>query len=370
MNFRRWPIFFARQLHQVLKEPIGLIDCNWGGSTAEAWIRLDLLEKDPKLADTMKAWKQIETNYDFKIIQAEGEQRRAKWEKRVATFRKANKAMPPPPADVYNHLAGMHRPANCYNGMLHPILGYGLKGAIWYQGESNGGRGHQYRHLFPKLIQSWRDEWGIGDFPFYWVQLADFGKEPVTPDDDSARGRWVWAELREAQTMTLSKLNNTGEAVIINLGDAGDLHPRNKQDVGLRLSRWALNRDYGMTNITCQSPLYSTMKVTGNEVELTFTDVGGGLITFERRTEVKGFSMAGHDKKFVWAEAKIVSEDKIVVWSDKVLKPVSVRYAWANNPVCNVYTKEDLELTPFRTDKWESVTKGAYIQPLFKRWLK
>ena len=159
--------------------------------------------------------------------------------------------------------------------MLKPTIGYGIRGAIWYQGESNAGRAYQYRDLFPLMIKSWRDEWGQGDFPFYWVQLADFMAEKPEP------GESAWAELREAQTMTMSKLPNTGEAVIIDLGEGKDIHPRNKQDVAKRLARWALARDYGV-KVAYQSPTYKSMEKHGNKIVLTFDHVGGGLKAVRR----------------------------------------------------------------------------------------
>ncbi len=153
---------------------------------------------------------------------------------------------------------GNARPGNIYNGVLKPTIGYGIRGVIWYQGESNAGRAYQYRDLFPLMIQSWRDEWEIGDFPFYWVQLADFMAEKSEPADSG------WAELREAQTMTMCKLPNTGEAVIIDVGEGKDIHPRNKQDVAKRLARWALAKDYGV-NVPCQSPTYKAMEKEGQQ---------------------------------------------------------------------------------------------------------
>ncbi len=170
--------------------------------------------------------------------------------------------------------------------MLKPTIGYGIQGAIWYQGESNAGRAYQYRDLFPLMIQSWRDEWGIGDFPFYWVQLADFLAEKPEPGDSA------WAELREAQTMTMSRLPNTGEAVIIDLGEAQDIHPRNKQDVAKRLARWALARDYGV-NVPYQSPTYKSMEKQGNKVVAdASTTSATGSRPFDV-PEVRGFTIAG-----------------------------------------------------------------------------
>ncbi|MCA9084660.1 MAG: sialate O-acetylesterase [Planctomycetaceae bacterium] len=334
--------YFGRQLHQTLNVPIGLIDNSWGGSACEAWVRRDLLEKDEKYAPLLERWAQIERTSDYEADLAAYRKRLEQWN----VDKKGNR--PAPPRD---QLKGQHRPANLYNGVLKPILGYTIQGAIWYQGESNAGRAYQYRDLFPLMIQSWRDEWRQGDFPFYWVQLADFKSETDTPGDSD------WAELREAQTMTMSRLPNTGEAVILNLGEAADIHPMNKQDVALRLSRWALANEYDLS-LVFRSPLYREMKVADGRVLLDFDHVGGGLDTFDVR-EPLGFAIAGEDQKFVTAEARIVDNDTIEVWSKDVAAPVAVRYAWADNPVCNVQNRNGLPLTPFRTDDWPGVTAEA-----------
>jgi sialate O-acetylesterase len=197
------------------------------------------------------------------------------------------------------------------------------------------------------MIKSWRDEWGQGDFSFYWVQLADYQAEVPEPRDS------MWAELREAQTMTM-KLPKTGEAVIIDVGDAHDIHPTNKQDVANRLTRWALARDYGV-KIAAQSPTYAAMEKHGNKIVLKFKEVGRGLKTADV-AEARGFAIAGDDHKFVWAKAKIVGPASIEVWSDNVSEPAAVRYAWADNPVCNIYSAEGLPLTPFRTDDFPALT--------------
>jgi sialate O-acetylesterase len=198
------------------------------------------------------------------------------------------------------------------------------------------------------MIQSWRDEWGQGDFPFYWVQLADFLAEAPEPKESA------WAELREAQTMTSSRLPHTGEAVIIDIGEGKDIHPKDKQDVAMRLARWALARDYGI-KVANQSPTYKAMTRQGKKVVLTFDHVGRGLKTFDV-SEPRGFSIAGNDRKFVWAKARIAGKDSVEVWSDQVAEPVAVRYAWADNPVCNLYSAEGLPATPFRTDDWPGLT--------------
>jgi sialate O-acetylesterase len=237
-----------------------------------------------------------------------------------------------------------------YHARVEPILPYAIRGCIWYQGESNAGRAYQYREMFPLMIKSWREDWKQGDFPFYWVQLADFKDEQPAPGDSD------WAELREAQTMTLDKLPNTGQAVIIDVGEGADIHPRNKLDVGRRLARVALARDYGK-KVEYKSPRYKSMEAKDGKVVVTFKDVGGGLRTVDSK-KVAGFAIAGDDRKWHWAEAKIVKPNQIEVSSPEVKEPVAVRYAWADNPVCNVYSASLLPVTPFRTDDWKGVTEG------------
>ncbi|HIK90943.1 MAG TPA: sialate O-acetylesterase, partial [Planctomycetes bacterium] len=331
--------FFGRQLHQTLDVPIGLIDNSWGGSACEAWVRRDLFADKDLYGPLMDRWKNTETTYDHDgAVTA--------WKERVEKCKVSKKGRQP--RAPRNPLTGQHRPANLYNGVLKPILGYTIKGCIWYQGESNASRAYQYRSLFPLMIQSWRDEWAQGDFSFYWVQLADFKAEQPGPVDSD------WAELREAQTMTMSKLANTGEAVILNLGEAADIHPKNKLDVAKRLARWALAKDYGF-DLVCQSPLYKSMEVKGDRILVTFDHAGGGLDTFDVTVPI-GFAIAGDDQTFVAASARIVDRNTIEVWSDSVSTPVAVRYAWADNPVCNVQNREGLPVTPFRTDSWPGTT--------------
>lgn len=334
--------FFGRQLHQTLDVPVGLIDNAWGGSAAEAWVNRDVLESSGTYDELLARWKQTESTYDH-------DDATAKYNERLAAWKESGKGNRP--AAPRNPLTGQHRPANLYNGVLYPIIGYTIRGVVWYQGETNAGRAYQYRDLFPTMIQNWRDEWGQGDFSFYWVQLADFMNESTEPAASA------WAELREAQTMTMAKLPNTGEAVILNLGEASDIHPKNKQDVGKRLARWALAKDYGY-DIPYQSPSYKSMTKKDGKIVVEFDHVGGGLDTFDIPTPL-GFSIAGEDQKFVSAEAKITGKTTIEVWSDDVNDPAAVRYAWADNPVCNVQSKEGLPMTPFRTDDWKGTTADA-----------
>ena len=326
--------FFGRRLFQMLDIPIGLINDAWGGSACEAWIRRDILAANEKYAPMLKRWAKLEKDF-------------ADWKTAADRAKAEGKAAPAAPRNLASLMGGNSRPGNIYNGVLKPTIGYGIRGVIWYQGESNAGKAYQYRDLFPLMINSWRDEWGQGDFSFYWVQLADFLPETSDPKESA------WAELREAQTMTL-KLPKTGEAVIIDLGEGKDIHPRNKLDVANRLARWALARDYGV-KIAYQSPAFKAMEKQKKKIIIDFDHVGRGLNTFDV-AEPRGFTIAGSDRKFVNAKAKIIAPNAIEVWSDSVVEPVAVRYAWADNPVCNVYSSDGLPLTPFRTDDWPGAT--------------
>ncbi len=236
-------------------------------------------------------------------------------------------------------------PSFLYNGMIHPIINYPIKGVIWYQGENNAGNYIKYRNLFPSMIKDWRAKWNIGDFAFLFVQLANFMEVSSTPQESS------WAGLREAQTMTLS-VPETGMAVIIDIGDAADIHPRNKDDVGYRLYLSALKVAHDQ-NIVYSGPLYKSMKVEGNRIVLEFDQIGSGLMAKDKYGYLKAFAIAGADRKFVWAKAVITADNKVLVYSDAVQNPVAVRYAWANNPDdANLYNMEGLPASPFRTDQW------------------
>jgi len=342
---------FGRQLHLTLDVPIGLIDNAWGGSACEAWIRRDLLAADEKYKPLLDRWDETAKNFDASKAAADYEKQLAVWREASAKARSEGQPAPVRPRPPQNPLLGNHRPANIYCGVLKPTIGYGIRGVVWYQGESNAGRAYQYRDLFPLMIQNWRDEWQQGDFPFYWVQLADFKAEQPEPAESD------WAELREAQTLA-QKLPNTGQAVIIDAGEGKDIHPKNKQTVANRLARLALARDYGRTDLASRSPEYKSMAAEGSKIVVTLDYVGSGLETFDT-AQPRGFAIAGEDKRFVWAKAELVGTNKVAVWSDAVAKPIAVRYAWADNPVCNVYSKEGLPVTPFRTDDWAGVTAGV-----------
>ncbi len=237
-----------------------------------------------------------------------------------------------------------------YNSMIAPLIPYAMQGAIWYQGESNAGRAYQYRKSFPLMISDWRNRWKE-EFPFLFVQLASFNAN----NGDSRKGS-SWAELREAQALTLQALPRTGMAVIHDIGNPKNIHPTNKQDVGKRLSLQALKIAYGQ-NMLSQGPQFQSMQKEGNKAILTFTDTGTGLIASGKYGYLQGFEIAGADKVFHWAKAEI-QNGKVVVWSDEVANPVAVHYGWADdNMEANLFNKEGLPAAPFRTDTWKSITE-------------
>jgi sialate O-acetylesterase len=297
-NFSAVAYYFGRDLQKALDVPVGLIHSSWGGTIAEAWATKEALEAED----------------DLKGLIPQGE----------------IKPKVPNQGTVL------------YNGMIAPLIPFAIKGAIWYQGESNAGRAYQYRTLFPAMIKSWRTAWKQGDFPFLFVQLAPYEnvKEPT------------WPELREAQLFTSLKLKNTGMAVITDVGEAKDIHPKQKEPVGARLALAARAIAYG-ENIPYQGPLFDHQDVDGNKAILSFKNVGKGLEV--RGEALKGFTIAGEDKQFHEAKAEIKG-DQIVVSSDKVEKPVAVRYGWANFPVVNLWNKDGLPASPFRTDDFPMVT--------------
>ncbi|MBI3854283.1 MAG: sialate O-acetylesterase [Planctomycetes bacterium] len=324
-NFTAVGYFFGRELHQKLDVPVGLIHTSWGGTAAEVWT-------SKRVIDATEALKPMAEGYAKRFETYEKQS--AGYKEAVEKAKAENKPAPKAPQKPM-------MPSCLYNGMIANILPYGIKGAIWYQGESNASRAKEYQTLFPAMIKNWREDWGQGDFPFGFVQLANFMARKDQPADSA------WAELREAQTMTLS-LPKTGMAVIIDIGDAKDIHPKNKQDVGKRLAFWAQSQVYGK-DIVYSGPIYESMKVEDGKVRLSFKHVGGGLEA--KGEKLTGFAIAGEDRTFVWADARIDGKT-VVVSSDKVAKPAAVRYAWADNPECNLYNKEGIPASPFRSDDW------------------
>jgi len=285
---------FGKQLRKALGVPVGLINTSVGGTPAEAWTSAEALGADPALKPILDYSSQ-----------------------------------------------GTNKPSVLYNAMIAPLVPYGVRGAIWYQGESNASRAEQYRVLFPAMIADWRRRFGQGDFPFLFVQLAPFR------DRKDAPGESQWAELREAQSLTKAHVPNTGMAVITELGDEKDIHPKQKEPVGARLALEALRIAYGK-DVVSSGPTYKDMKVDGDKAILSFDDLGGGLVA-KGGVALTGFAIAGPDKKFVNAKAEIVG-DTVIVTGEGVAQPTAVRFGWADFPVLNLTNKADLPASPFRTD--------------------
>lgn len=305
--------FFGRELHEELKVPIGLVSVNWGGSSAEAWTSKEVLSSEfPEFNARMDEFP--------KMIEETG-----------MLYSRSGKK----PKGL-NH----RNPTVLYNGMIEPLVSFGMRGVIWYQGESNVKQPVQYRTLFPAMIKDWRDRWGIGEFPFYYVQIAPFNykNEPFSS-----------AFLREAQMMTLS-LPNTGMAVTMDVGNPTNIHPREKKPVAHRLALLALAKDYGKTDLVYSGPLYKACKVEGKKIRLAFDHIGGGLVSRDSAA-LTHFTIAGEDKVFVEAEA-VIDGSTIVVRAEDVSKPVAVRFGWGNADMPNLSNKEGLPASSFRTDDW------------------
>lgn len=250
-----------------------------------------------------------------------------------------------PPLSVKSFTRLYYQPASLFNGMIAPLVPYTIKGFAWYQGEANAGKAAEYAKLLPALIKGWRNSWQKGDIPFLIVQLANFMAVQKNPSE----GGWAW--IRESQLKVSQTVPQTALAVAIDIGEAGDIHPSNKKEVGRRLALAAAGTAYNDKSVVHSGPLYQSMKKEGNKIILSFTNVGGGLVAKDR--ELRRFAISGSDKRFVWASAKIEG-DKVIIWSDVLNDPVAVRYAWASNPLgFNLYNKEGLPASPFRTDNWE-----------------
>ncbi|MGC8863189.1 MAG: sialate O-acetylesterase [Armatimonadota bacterium] len=301
-DFSAVAYYFGRELRKALGVPVGIIHASWGGTRVEAWTSLQALQSDPDFTESI--------------------------------------------ADIKDYGKSPNHPAVLYNGMIAPLIPYAIRGAIWYQGESNAGQAYRYEKRLTNMITNWRRAWGQGDFAFLMVQLAPYGKIVEEPTESA------WAELREAQLMTTLHCPNTGMAVTMDVGDPEDIHPRNKKPVGERLALAARAMVYG-DNVPYKGPRYSSMAIYGNRAILTFTDTGGGLEA--RGGELVGFAIAGEDRKFYNAKATIVG-DRVIVSSPAVTKPVAVRYGWADAPTANLFGKDGLPASPFRTDNWPMIT--------------
>lgn len=296
-DFSATAYFFAKKLQEALGIPIGLVHSSWGGSSAEAWTdRETLLQYDPDV--------NIPTEMPDRVV--------------------------------------FQAPTLLYNGMIHPLVGYTLRGAIWYQGEANIGRYRTYAQLIRDMVTSWRAKWGQGDFPFYFVQIAPYNYNPDSPT----------AFQREAQENTVELLENSGMAVTLDVGNCTNIHPGDKQTVGNRLAYLALAETYGMRGIAYSGPVYREMAITeDHKIQLSFDKTENGLSTFGK--PLTGFQIAGKDKVFKEAQAQINRDQTVTVWSEEVPDPVAVRYAWENCPEATLFNNAQLPASSFRTDDWE-----------------
>jgi sialate O-acetylesterase len=377
--------YFARELRQTVNRPIGLIGSYWGGTPVQSWISLSALEKAPAYTNYVQNFQRTYDNYlktkDAFPKQVEEYQAARKiweaevkpnfdsamkdWSAAAATAKAAGEPEPkrpqpahPAPREPDNPLGRPNVPSSLFNGMIAPLIPFALKGVIWYQGESNANNaasGLEYAGLFPRMINDWRERWGEDDLPFLFVQIAGFHLPPTTPSE----GSFAW--LRESQARTLS-LPNTGMASSVDIGNPNDIHPKDKRDVGLRLAQAAKAVAYGQ-KVVPAGPSYDNMKIEGNKVRVYFKHAGAGVTIgvppwtadgkpLPQPTELTGFGIAGGDQKFVWAKA-VIEGDAVVVWSDEIAAPAAVRYGWADYPVINLYNKEGLPASPFRTDDWK-----------------
>ena len=331
--------FFTRELHKKTGQPFGFIQSAWGGTPAEAWTTAETLDNDPELHRFLDDWDVVLERYPREMARYEAEL--AAWEKASANAKKAG-AEPSPRPRAPRGPGHQHEPAGLYNAMIAPLTPYAIRGAIWYQGENNAGRpdgGARYERLFRAMIEDWRDKWSVGDFPFLFVQLANYARVAETTS---------WPELREAQTGTLG-LAHTGMAVTIDIGNSQDIHPTNKQDVGHRLALAARAMTYGESDLVYSGPIYRQATHEPGKMRVWFEHVGGGL---KADGKLAGFTIAGPDGVFHPAEAKIDGKT-VVVSSADVTEPLAVRYGWSADPhEANLFNREGLPASPFRSDDW------------------
>ena len=339
-DFSAVAYYFGRKLHKNLNVPIGLINTSWGGTRIEPWTPPAGFDSVPTLESISKEIQEAHADYRQQLPEKMKEIEAWIAETREALKTDARLTQIPENRHSLRHHA---RPTGLYNGMVYPIVPYAVRGAIWYQGESNLRDGMRYHEKMKALINGWREVWGQGDFPFYFVQLAPFNY-----------GGWIGdpfflPQIWEAQTATLS-VPNTGMAVTTDIGNLKDIHPRNKQEVGRRLALWALAKTYGREDVTYSGPLYKSMTVDGNIIRLSFDFVEGGLMARDEEP-LTWFEIAGEDKQFVEAKATI-DGNTILVSSDTIANPIAVRFGWHQNAEPNLVNKEGLPASPFRTHPW------------------
>jgi len=352
MNFSGTAYFFGKELRQQLDVPVALINSSWGGTRVEAWTPDAAIKANENLKVRIGTEEELLKN---RIAQWDPVKQKELYENRLKIWQEKTGNKGRKPRQASHPAASPQNASSLFNAMIHPLVPYAFKGAIWYQGESNAKEGYAvYSETFMAMIQSWRDYWQQGDFPFYFVQLASFRAPAETPVDSDP-----WVTVLDQQRRSLA-LKNTGMAVANDIGEAKDVHPRNKIDIGKRLSLWALANEYGK-NLVKSGPLYKSHRINGNNIEITFDHVGSGLMVARKNLldpaqqveeALAHFQICAADGVWKWAEAKITGKDKVSVSHADIAAPTVVRYAWSPNPEkANLYNKEGLPTSVFTTEK-------------------
>ena len=345
-GFSATAFFFGRELHKTLKLPVGLINSSVGGTPIEAWTSMPAQKELVELKPLFARWDNDTATYEPDKAKAAYDKQLADWKVAATKARDAGKQPPRAPQSPVNPRKNSHHPAVLFNGKIAPLIPYAIRGAIWYQGESNanstrqGAGAENYGLQLRTMIADWRTRWGQGDFPVAWVQLPLFHKAQSEPVEETG-----WTIVREQMLKTL-KVPNTGMAITLDLGEANDIHPKDKQGVGKRLAMWALAKVYNQKAVVASGPLPDGYEIVGEEIVLSFRFAAGLKANGE---ELKGFAIAGADQKWLAAKARIDGEE-VVVWHPDVKQPKAVRYAWADNPDANVINGAGLPASPFRTD--------------------
>lgn len=345
-SFSATAYFFGRRLHQELSVPVGLINSSVGGTPIEAWTSMPVQSDEPQLANLLGGWRTRRENWK-PITNAQFKKNIEKWTKRVENAKAKGRRAPRKPRQQNNPTLGTAYPANLFHGMIHPLIPYRIRGALWYQGERNARNvvvAQLYRVQLPLLIKDWRARWNQGEFPFLFVQLPNFKKRQNDPNAASA-----WATLRESMLQSLS-VSNTGMATTIDVGMAGNIHPKNKQAVGSRLAQWALSTVYEKP-IPASGPLFANAKFSAGSALVSFRASSQALCALSGDV-LRGFAIAGEDRLFKFAKAEIRGA-QVKVWHPEISTPVAVRYAWGDNPDCNFGNAAKLPASPFRSDTWK-----------------
>lgn len=350
--------FFARQLQDQLNTPVGLINSAVGGTTIESWTSLSAQQAVPELRSLLVRWQELLKEYDPVAEQRKTVAAKASWLTERAEAVTAGRAEPKAPREAdYKNLAA-NRPAGLFNAMIAPLIPYTIRGAIWYQGERNasGEFTSLYGRQLETMIADWRTRWNDAFYMTY-VQLPNYQKLQVLPSEDAGWGVWV----REGQREALARVAKSSMAITIDLGGATRdfLHPKNKDEFARRVALLALHDVYGKSDLLPSGPLFREARRDGGRMILTF-DFSDGLAANHKDKQLKGFAIAGIDRKFVWADAEI-RDGRIIVWSDRVSEPEAVRYSWASNPIGNLENRAHLPCSPFRTDAWPVMTASENL---------